>query len=101
MRIVSSKLKLLLQRLLAATSQRGKKVELARFVGVPQPRVSEWLSGFHEPGAEVTLHLLEWVQVEEAKQQQTGAMLITPRRPKTRKLNPLSHEKSKRVRKRK
>ncbi|MFO1461672.1 MAG: helix-turn-helix transcriptional regulator [Verrucomicrobiota bacterium] len=71
----------LLQRLKHAAASRGKKTELAAFLGVPLARVSQWLSGDREPGGATTLRLLEWVQAEEAK---TLNGASTPSRAKTR-----------------
>lgn len=79
-----SKLATLLARLNRATRQRGRKVELARFLGVPHTRVSEWLSGKTEPGGETTLRLLAWVTAEEAKQQDSAGSATSPPAPKTR-----------------
>ena len=79
-----SRLRVLLQRLRFVTLPRGKKSELAHFLGVPASRVSEWLSGVYEPGAEITLQLLEWVKAEEAKQNAPAVLRAPPRR-KTRK----------------
>lgn len=74
------------KRLKAATSQRGKKAELARYLKVPPPRVAEWLSGVYIPGAETTLQMLEWVTAQEAKQkpETPGSASNTARGRKTR-----------------
>lgn len=64
---VKTKLPGLMDRLKKATEQRGKKAELARFLDVPLPKVSQWLSGLHEPGGETTLQLLNWVEQQERK----------------------------------
>jgi len=71
---VPSKYPPLLARLKAATRPLRKKSELATFLGVPQSRVSEWLNGKYEPGGEITLQLLQWVEDEEAKQKSPGAV---------------------------
>ena len=81
---MQSKLATLLARLNRATRQRGKKTELADFLGVPHTRVSEWLSGRREPGGETTLRLLAWVTAEEAKQKESPGSARTPPEPKTR-----------------
>jgi transcriptional regulator with XRE-family HTH domain len=65
---VKNSLELLRRRLRKATEARGKKAELARWLSVPLPRISEWLSGGREPGGETALRLLSWVEAEEAKQ---------------------------------
>jgi len=61
----------LLARVKRATEQPGKKSALANWLRVPLPRVSEWLNEVHEPGAEITLQLLNWVNREEERQQKT------------------------------
>lgn len=91
----SSRFARLQKRLKAATSQRGKQTELARYLKVPQPRVAEWLAGVYEPGAEITLRMLEWVTAQEAKLKQTpGSATNTARGRKTRSRNH-SHETKK------
>jgi hypothetical protein len=57
----------LLKRLNEHTSEPGKKSELAEFLGAPLASVSRWLSGDREPGGEVTLKMLHWVQLQERK----------------------------------
>lgn len=54
-----------LARLNQATRERGKRAVLARFLGVPPPKVSQWLAGDHEPGGETTLRMLQWLQQQE------------------------------------
>ena len=61
---VKSEIERLVARLKRATAQPGKKAELARFMDVQPPRVSEWLSG-QEPGGEYALRLLKWVEQQE------------------------------------
>ncbi len=51
-----------------AARRRGSQADLARHLGVSRSAVSQWLSGENTPTAEATLHLLEWVRAEEAKQ---------------------------------
>jgi transcriptional regulator with XRE-family HTH domain len=88
-----TKLAGLLQRIRNVAQQTGKRMELADYLGKPPQRVSEWLNGKYEPGAEVTLLMQEWVQAEEAKQQKTlGSAINTTKGRKTRKPNP-SYEK--------
>jgi transcriptional regulator with XRE-family HTH domain len=55
----------LLGRLKSATSKRGKKSELAEYLGVQLAAVSQWLSSKREPGGEITLKLLHWVEQQE------------------------------------
>jgi DNA-binding transcriptional regulator YiaG len=50
-----------------ATSGRGAKSALAKYMGVPLPNVSQWLSGDREPSGETTLQLLNWVEHQERK----------------------------------
>ena len=64
---VKAKLPSLLKRLDIATAQRGKKSELAKFLGVSLVQVSQWLTGDREPGGETTLRLLQWVEQQEQK----------------------------------
>lgn len=68
---VKAQLPGLLERLRKATAETGKKSELADFLkrvtkaNVPLASVSRWLSGEREPGGEVTLQLLRWVELQE------------------------------------
>lgn len=62
---VKPKLPTLLERLKKTTAQRGRKSELAKFLGVSLVQVSQWLSGDREPGGETTLRLLHWVEQSE------------------------------------
>jgi transcriptional regulator with XRE-family HTH domain len=62
---VQAKLKELRVRLNQATADRGMKSRLAKFMRVPLPNVSQWLSGKREPGGETTLKLLQWVEQQE------------------------------------
>lgn len=57
----------LLERLRRATATRGRKTELAGWLGVPRQSVNGWLAGAREPSGETTLRLLAWVTAEEAK----------------------------------
>ena len=57
----------LLERLKKATAEAGQKTALAKFLDVPLASVSRWLSGEREPGGEVTLKMLQWVQRQERK----------------------------------
>ena len=67
-RTMKPHLPILLGRLQMATTNRGGKTALAKFLQVPLARVSQWLTGDREPGGETTLRLLEWVTAEEAQQ---------------------------------
>jgi hypothetical protein len=61
-------LKALLARVKRAAAARGKRSALAKFLGVPRQRVTNWLSFVSAPNGEVTLLMLEWAQAEESKQ---------------------------------
>jgi transcriptional regulator with XRE-family HTH domain len=71
--VVKSQLPTLLERLKKATSETGKKSELAEFLAkvtkssVPLASVSRWLSGEREPGGEIALLMLRWVELQERK----------------------------------
>ena len=73
----------LIARLRLATVAKGKKTELAKSLGMPLVRISQWLSGSREPGGDTTLRLLEWVRAEEAKAK-TPSGAVTPPGAKTR-----------------
>jgi transcriptional regulator with XRE-family HTH domain len=64
---VKSEVERLVSRLKHVTAKSGKKAELARFMNVAPPRVTEWLSG-QEPGGENALRLLKWVELQERQQ---------------------------------
>lgn len=53
------------------TSPAGMKTKLAKHLGVPQSRVSEWIGGKYEPSGEVTLKLWHWVKTEQEPKQKT------------------------------
>lgn len=57
----------LLVRLNEAAGAAGKKTELATFLNAPLESVSRWLSDKREPGGDVTLRMLQWVEAQEAK----------------------------------
>jgi DNA-binding transcriptional regulator YiaG len=62
---VKAQLPILLERLKTAAEKSGKKSKLAEFLDVPLASVSRWLSGEREPGGEITLKLLRWVEQQE------------------------------------
>jgi len=70
----------LLKRLNRATKETGKMSALAEFLGravgyrVPLASVSRWLSGKREPGGEITLLMLKWVERQE-RQEKAPAVL--------------------------
>jgi hypothetical protein len=80
---VNSLLANLLSRLKRAAAERGKKTELAHFLKVPLVSVSRWLSGKREPGGEMALRILAWVQEVEAKQAESPACARTRAGAKT------------------
>lgn len=75
----------LISRIERAVKKRGAKARLARCMGVPRQRVTEWLTGAGAPTAAKTLELLAWVEAAEASQQKKrggGADTPPPLRPK-------------------
>src|SRR5438132_1195440 len=60
-------------RIKRLTQTPGDKTALAVRMEVTPQRLNDWLSGLYEPGGEITLRLLEWVQAAEAKQQKKRA----------------------------
>ncbi len=62
---VKAQLPNLLERLNRATKESGKMSALAKFLDVPLASVSRWLSGKREPGGEITLKMLHWVEQQE------------------------------------
>lgn len=82
----------LIARLKRVTAGRGKKKELAIELGVPMPRVSEWLAGRREPGGGITLLLLHWVEQQEAQQKGPGDA-STPPEPKAQSERQIREEK--------
>lgn len=55
----------LIERLKLVTSERGQKSKLAAWLGVHRQCVTDWLSGKQEPGGEITLKMLRWVEQQE------------------------------------
>jgi hypothetical protein len=88
--------KLLRDRVIFATKQRGSQSTLARHLSVSRQALNAWLSGAALPTAENTLQLLKWVEAEEAKQKNSnpGHASTRPGR-KTRKRRSTSNEKPK------
>lgn len=85
----------LLTRVKRAVKPRGAKVALARDLGVPKQRVTQWLKEHNAPTAEDALRLLEWVTAAEAQQKKTPPMLLTSTGRKTRKSKVTTNEKAK------
>jgi len=57
----------LIERLRKATEERGRKTELASWLGVSPQKVTDWLSERVEPSGENTLRLLHWVEQQTCK----------------------------------
>lgn len=85
-------LKKILNRAQIVTRERGMKRKLADFLEVAPPRLSLWLHGKQEPGAEAALRMLAWVTAEEAIQNQSAAGAETPATPKTRAVRKQTNE---------
>jgi len=49
----------------------GKQKELAAFLGVSMPRISEWLAGRREPSGETALRMFAWVEDQEKTKRAT------------------------------
>ncbi len=62
---VKPQLPSLRERLNRATKEIGMMSALADFLHVPLASVSRWLSGKREPGGEITLKMLRWVEQQE------------------------------------
>ena len=69
----------LINRVARAARLPGKKTELANALGVPTPRVSEWLRKDNPivPSGETTLRLLRWVEQQERQQNTPGSATNT------------------------
>jgi len=65
---VKPQMPILLERLKKATAGPGMKTALADFLSAPLASVSRWLSGEREPGGEIALQMLRWVEQQERKQ---------------------------------
>jgi transcriptional regulator with XRE-family HTH domain len=74
---VNLNMALLIKRLRQLTAPVGMKGRLAKALGVPRPRVSEWLSGKTAPGGETTLKMLHWVEDQERQQNTPGSVTST------------------------
>ena len=91
-RAVPLTLKQILNRAGVATRERGMKRKLAKFLHVAPPRLSLWLHGKQEPGAEAALRMLAWVTAEEAKQKQNAADVSPSTASKTQSEKAHKHE---------
>jgi hypothetical protein len=65
-------LKGLLARVRRATALRGKKTELASYLGVSRQRITNWLSLRVAPNGEVTLLMQKWVAAQENNKNALG-----------------------------
>jgi len=74
---VKSQLDNLLGGLDRLIKEPGKKTDLAGFLGAPLASVSRWLSGKREPGREITLKMLRWVEQQERQQNTLGSAINT------------------------
>jgi transcriptional regulator with XRE-family HTH domain len=82
----------LLERTREKVKPAGAKAALAKHLGVPQSRVSEWLSGKYSPSGEVTLRLLSWVTSPSTQQNTPESAVNTPEGKTTQMKGSLSHE---------
>jgi len=62
---VKSPLDALRSRVKKITQTEGKLLELSEYLKAPYSSVSRWLSGKREPGGEIALKLLKWVEQQE------------------------------------
>jgi DNA-binding transcriptional regulator YiaG len=90
-RAKACRLEQLLSEVRASVAVHGKKADLARFLDVPMPRVSEWLSGARSPGGEATLGLREWVRLQAEQTKNPERDATRPGR-KTRQRKPKNEE---------
>lgn len=93
-REMKARLPELIELLRRLTRERGRKSELAAFLGVPLSHVSEWLrpKGKKKPGGEKVLQLLQWAEQQEA-QQNGPAGVSTPTEPKAQSERKSDEEK--------
>ena len=94
---VKSPLAHLLERLNQATAARGRKAELAKYLKVPRPCVSDWLSGKREPSGGTALRLAQWVEKQERQQETLGSAGTTTKGKA--QVHKSSYEKQTKVRK--
>jgi transcriptional regulator with XRE-family HTH domain len=81
---VQRSLPALIERAKRATGARGGQAQLARALQVNRQSVSAWLAGETEPGGEMTLQLLSWVEQQEAQTKEIGSSSgETPPEPET------------------
>jgi hypothetical protein len=80
---VKSQLEILLAKFDRLIKQPGKKTELADFLGAPLASVSRWLSGKREPGRNIALEMLRWVELQERQQKRSPGGVSPPPGRKT------------------
>jgi hypothetical protein len=80
---VKSQLESLLAKFDRLIKQPGKKTELADFLGAPLASVSRWLSGKREPGRNIALEMLRWVELQERQQKRSPGGVSPPPGRKT------------------
>ena len=90
---VKSQLDNLLAGLDRLVKEPGSKTALADFLGAPLASVSRWLSGKREPGREITLKMLRWVEQQERQTNTLDSGLNTIK-GKTRVHKSKSNEKA-------
>ena len=90
---VKSQLDNLLAGLDRLIKEPGNKTALADFLGAPLASVSRWLSGKREPGREITLKMLRWVEQQERQTNTLDSGLNTIK-GKTRVHKSKSNEKA-------
>ena len=94
---VKSQLDNLLAKLDRLIKVPGNKTKLADFLDAPLASVSRWLSGKREPGREITLKMLRWVELQECQPNALGSTTNTAKgKTQVRKS---SNEKQTRARK--
>lgn len=91
-------LRALLVKAQKLTTAKGKKAELAQVLGVSRETVSRYLSKSKsgvEPGGEITLRLLRWVEAQERLTQQKtpGSVATTPKGESTLRKGKVSETK--------
>jgi transcriptional regulator with XRE-family HTH domain len=77
LRPVKSQLDNLLAAFDRLIKEPGEKTKLADYLGAPLASVSRWLSGKREPGREIALKMLRWVEQHERQQNTLGDVSST------------------------
>jgi transcriptional regulator with XRE-family HTH domain len=94
-KVIPLTLSALRERVLRATTEKGAKKQLAAALNVSPQQLSDWLRGSYEPGGNVTLRMLAWVEAKEGKTKKHPEDARTPSGLKTRLRKSTSHEKPK------